>query len=736
MAYIVPSVLVQQVLANSGGVANTTPNLDACIIGPAYNVLTYTPGSLPSQVLTSAHSSLSTVGSGLVGSTILTVSSVAGFYVGDSILITGAGTSGQVLQTSIVSLAGNQVTLSTPILTAVVNTAVIKSGALTNTTADTTFGIPGQVPGQVVEPTSVNVWVSSALVETLNASFSINPSSNVITPVSTVVNLNSVTNTLLAEPGDKVVFSYTDNTVSPTVHVFTTSVYTLVTSSGVNGAITTIHLADTLPAALATQNVTVSIQRIFNDQAVLATNPLVAQPNLDVSTVGVSNTVTIKAGVSLIYGPVVSAKVFIAYRGLRTDLSNTVLTFNSPTDVLGQLGNITDANPLGLACDLAAANTTGRVRAIAVSSNDLQGYISALSVAEGERSYFLTPLTQDVSIIAAFKAHSINMSTPANAAWRITLANTAMPTTKDVGQYSVTFPSPTTSTITSVTGGFAMTDTSATFITDGVVPGDILHIVAGSGGALGPVTVLNVISNQQLQVNTVSAYTGVSYYITKIMTKSETAAAVASFSTTMGTSRVCHVQPDIVGVTVNGTTKYLPGYYLAAAVAGMGTGFAVQQGLTNVSVAGIVDLKNSNLQFQKADMNTMAAAGTMLFVQDTQGGVPYCRHELTTDMTTLNSRELLKVKELDYLSFFYIDILKGFIGSWNITASSLNTLRQTITAGSELLRSQSLPKVGPVLINYAITTLQQDPVNTDHVICVMTVSIGTPLNYIDLTLSV
>ena len=41
MAYVIPSVLVYQQLASNGGVANVTPDLDACIIGPAYNVVSY-----------------------------------------------------------------------------------------------------------------------------------------------------------------------------------------------------------------------------------------------------------------------------------------------------------------------------------------------------------------------------------------------------------------------------------------------------------------------------------------------------------------------------------------------------------------------------------------------------------------------------------------------------------------------------------------------------------------------
>jgi hypothetical protein len=195
-----------------------------------------------------------------------------------------------------------------------------------------------------------------------------------------------------------------------------------------------------------------------------------------------------------------------------------------------------------------------------------------------------------------------------------------------------------------------------------------------------------------------------------------------------------HVQPDTVGVTVNGVVKYLPGYYLCAALGGMVAGFPVQQGFTNVGVAGIADLKFSNFYFTRAQMNTMAAAGTFLFIQETQGSIPFVRHELTTDMSVLENRELLVVKNWDWLSYFYYDALQSFIGKWNITPDSLNTLRQTIISASELVKGQKLPKIGPPLLDYTIASIAQDPNNKDTVNINLNISVVYPMNYINLFL--
>jgi hypothetical protein len=628
-----------------------------------------------------------TTTTGLTGTTTatsntVTMASTTGLQVGDSVSIVGAGTASAVLTSTISAIVANtSITLTNAAVLTVVGTAVTK-----------------------------------------------------IVPV----NVNSTTNTLRAEPGDKVKLTYL--TLGSVATVFTSTIQTVVTSSGLNGSIVNFSLADSLPnsTVIAAQKVLVTVQKTYNDIQIPATNPLTSGSNLDV-TGSSSGNVIIKASVSLIYGKIITGDVFFGYSALRTDLSNRILTINDAADLIGQLEDITDKNPLGLAVQVALANTTGRIRAIAISSDDLAGYQAALAISEGERLYWLAPLTQDQSIIAVFKAHCIQMSTPANASWRLTLANTSMPLVQDVGPYSATLGNSNGgNNVTTASGlNFMLTASNATFITDGVTAGDsIVFHSATDGTQVGAHTVVSVISNQQLIVDTPSATTAINYHISRNMSKTQTATSVASVSSTNNTSRVIHVQPDLVGVTIEGVTKYLPGYYLCAGLAGMGAGFPVQQGFTNVGIAGIVDLKHSNFFFSKQELNSMAGAGTCLFVQDTQGGNPYCRHELTTDMSTLNYREILMVKELDFLSYFYVDKLKSFIGSWNITKSSLNTLRQTIVAGSELLKSQILPKIGAVLVAYNIVTLEQDPVNKDHVTCVVTVSVGTPMNYVDLTLVV
>lgn len=874
MAYIVPSVQVYQDLLNTGGVLNSTPDLEACIIGPAYNVLSYVPGNTSSQIKTAALSTASTTGSMESLNPELTVVSTGGFNVGDVVIVDGAGESGAPLQATILDISGNILTLDLVAGTTVTNATVSKSAKILDSTIANTFKLPGVRPGQVINSSSIKPWLNNARIQTLITGCETYYSSSlltVLTPsttgnitsgqqtltvttsrgfvigdyltvvgagaagatltakISNIVgntltvtpaagttvtgaavakvvptNLNSTTNTLKVEPGDEVIVTYTNT--SAVISTLTTQVRSLVTSSGLNGTITTITVNDMMPSLMSNQttgsitsgtgaltvgantgmangvrvlvrgagasgadlvatitnvsgtnitldtnagttvagaqviviaNTSVSFIKTYNNQQMPATRPITGGANFDTTNAGTLNEVTINSGSELVYGSVVSGDVFFSYSALRTDLSGTVLTINDVDDLEGQLGESTDENPLALGCSLALANTVGRVRAIAIDSNDLTGYLDALTVAEGERLYALTPLTQDVAILAAFKAHVEQMSTPENASWRVAVVNTAIPTTQTVGQYSSSFVNANSgnNTVTLVTGKYVLTASNATFISDGVVPGDLVNFTAATpSGQIGAHQILEVVSNQQLVISTTATSTAVSYYVSRSMTKTQSAEAVKAASEVFGSNRVWHIQPDTVGVSIQGVTKYLPGYYLCCGLAGMVAGFPVQQGFTNIGVAGIVDLKNSNFYFSKAELGTMAEGGTCLFVQETQSGIPYCRHELTTDVTVLEYREILVVKNWDYLSYFYYDKLKGFIGRYNITNDTINLIRQTIIAASELVKSKKLPKIGAPLLGYNITKLEQNAFNKDNLDCYMAISVVYPLNYLNLHL--
>lgn len=874
MSYIVPSVLVYQQLGNAGGVLNSTPDLDACIIGPAYNVLKYVSGDIPSLIKTAATSAATAVGTMAAASTTLTFTAASPFVVGDILFIPGATIGGTTLQAKVVTAGASSVVLDTAAGTAVTGVIVTKKGQIVSAGISNVFNIPNTKPGQVVETATLQTFVNNAVVQTLSTKFYAYSNSNVltITPASgtatttsasptvtavtnptqysvgdsvtitgagaagvdlvatilaiagttftlsvsagtavtaspmvknAIANISAATSTLLVEPGDTLSISYTDT--GSVARTFTSPV---VTVPNVTGNLSTLTVADVMPANMSVTTtlsalavaaatsvtltsatgfavgdriviagagaggtdlmttigsiasnvisglspgivtgvsagatvtraplVTVQTRKSFNNQLLPVTKPS-GGTNYVVDPVAA--TVTINPGPQIVYGLVITADVHVSYRALRTDLSGSVLVIANPADLLGQLGAVSVDNPLALGVQLALANTVGQIKCIAVASNDLQGYLNALDLSQGSRVYAMTPLTQDPAILAAVASHVAQMSVPAMKSWRMALLNTAIPSTTPIGPFSASLVNANggNNTIALSAGNYVLTASNATFISDGVTPGDVVTITASTGSptAVGTHIVQQVISNQQIVIDSPGAATAVSYYVTRTLSKSQKAAAVAATSKVFGLNRVVHIQPDTVGVNVGGVLSYLPGYYLACALAGMVAGFPVQQGFTNISVAGISDLKYSNFYFTRAQINTMAEAGTFLFIQDTAGGVPYVRHELTTDVSVLQYREVQQVKNWDFLSYFYLDKLSSFIGKYNITSDTIQTIRQTIVAASELLKSQKLPRIGSPLTDYQIVSLTPDPNNLDNLICQVKVKLANPLNYISLYL--
>ncbi len=875
MSYTVPSVLVYQELENAGGVANSTPDLEACIVGPAYNVLRYVPGSSASLVKTAATSAASSEGSMVAGSPVVTFAVIPPFSEGDNVVVAGAAdATGAPLAGKVISSAGVTLTLDVVAGATVVNAAVSKRGILVNPAISNVFNLPGQAPGQVIDNTSIQLYANTAKVETLATGFtgyagnnSINYStasgtgsataaSAVITGVTnptfyregdtvslaaagvaaatlvakivliaganftldvaastsapstpmtkvSISNVNSVTSTLMIEAGDEVEIDYTDTNSDP--QTFTTSVIKVTSGAGVIG---NVVVADVMPVAMCpattstasiaanatgfsltsstgfatgdtiiikgagaggadheavigtltgvvvsglTPNTVTAVtgsvavtkrarftfktRKLFNNQAIPAVKPLTSGANFSTANAIVDGTFTINPGPELIYGRLISGSIHAAYKALRTDLSASILAISDPDDNKGVFGEVSEDNPLALGVQIALANTTTRIRAIAVKSNDLEGYMSALELAEGERVYGLTPLTQDIAVCQAFALHAQQMSIPENASWRVAVVNTSIPTKVDVGSYSADIVNANSGNnfISVVAGKYVLTSSNSTFISDNTTPGDTLNITAGTGG-LGAVQIMEVISNQQVVVQALAVSTGVSFYITRTLSKTQRAAAVAAASRTFGSNRVIHVQPDTVVVTVGGRNVVVPGYYLCCALGGLIAGFPSQQGFTNIGVAGITDLTNSNFTFTRAQMNTMAEAGTFLFVQETSSSIPYVRHELTTDMSVLEYRELQQVKNWDFLSYYYYDKLKSFTGRWNITTDTISTIRQTINASSELLKTKKLPRIGAPLIDAVIDSIGQNPLNKDNLDARLKIKMPATLNYLNLYL--
>jgi hypothetical protein len=192
------------------------------------------------------------------------------------------------------------------------------------------------------------------------------------------------------------------------------------------------------------------------------------------------------------------------------------------------------------------------------------------------------------------------------------------------------------------------------------------------------------------------------------------------------------VWPDQVGE--GGVLQ--PGYYLAAALAGLASGVVPQQPLTNVEVAGFDDYSRSYKYFNETQLNRMAEAGVWIVTED-RDGTPYTRHALTTDNLGLNQREEMIRRNVDSMSYLFLRRLRPFIGRTNATQGMVQLLSNLITVTIDNLRTNgNTAEIGSQLVSGSIRTLRIHPLLRDRIEIVLDLVVPAPLNNIELHLVV
>ena len=408
-------------------------------------------------------------------------------------------------------------------------------------------------------------------------------------------------------------------------------------------------------------------------------------------------------------------KIYVSYKALRLDVSAAAATpvlgeYENTTDAQDQLGAATTDNPLSLGVYFALLNAPSRtVKGLGVSEvsatkpmGTLDAYTEALDFLEGQPVYSLVPLTQDPTVHQAFKTHVDSMSEAENRAERVLLFSQAFPS------YSVaeTLASGTTGNTGTFDGQasaeFATgVNLTAAGVQDAIDGGDTVYLVVsalstvddspdsvpGSQGLYGlEVTEVKTTDDFVLVLDASGAgvsanwdnLVDVNWTVfsggTAITAKSAQRDAVAAISENFADRRCFHVWPPQVIADVDGTSSVLDGYYLAAAVGGWISQKNPSQGLTNGTVAGFTGLRYSNNYFMESQLDLIAGGGTMIFVQDAPNGALKCRHQLSTDTSSIQYRELSITTAVDYTAWIFRQALTNQIGIFNITQSFLDSL--------------------------------------------------------------
>jgi hypothetical protein len=439
-------------------------------------------------------------------------------------------------------------------------------------------------------------------------------------------------------------------------------------------------------------------------------------------------------------------KVYVEYRAWLPTLCAEVNSMYDLSEIDNISGSLHPDNPLKWGVFKALSNSNGTAVSYmsvcdpTVSSN----WTTVITRIDGRSDvYGIVPLTRDKTVLDLFEAHVNSQSSAEFGRWRVLwvninqvseLAIVDSSSSSDGEEVLATLADdPLTSgtqyTYLQVPAG------NGFFVTNGVRAGDIvrfLYTTDGFGNATYTEFVVDAVVNEdtiRLQDGHAAAVNiAQKIEIWRNLTASEQADEI---SKTAGYSsrRVRAVWPDTVGS--GGIT--FEGFHLCAALAGLSSGVVPQQGLTNLAISGFDDISRTTDLFNRSQLNEMAGNGVWIVTQDLNSGDVYSRHAVTTaSYDNINEREEMITRNLDSISFFFLDTFSPYIGVSNITPDTLKILRAEANSAIQTLRSRYYTqRTGAQLIDGELTRLTQHTTLKDRVVSKVTLNLPYALNNIE-----
>lgn len=318
-----------------------------------------------------------------------------------------------------------------------------------------------------------------------------------------------------------------------------------------------------------------------------------------------------------------------------------------------------------------------------------------------------------------------------------------------------------------------LTVPSAHFVTDGVLPGDVLQMPhqPDLNDFSNPTSwvIDDVISETRIQVMNEGNDTSTVEYelphegfrgggsvvnqghlylrVVRNFTAAQQVTDMLATSHSFSSRRLVLAFPDLVDVVdlKDGSLPRLdadtptdadpqPGYYLSCCIGGQTAGQPSQQGFTFLGVNGIARIYNSGDHFSEEQLTELSNGGIYVFTQESLAALPSSIHEVTTDVSTLEFSEYMILKNFDYIAWTFLDVLMEFIGRWNVTDETIQFIAQAEQSCIDTLKSQRKPKIGAPLIDATIISTEVSDLSPDRVESYVEVQMPMTLNIIGLHL--
>lgn len=117
-------------------------------------------------------------------------------------------------------------------------------------------------------------------------------------------------------------------------------------------------------------------------------------------------------------------------------------------------------------------------------------------------------------------------------------------------------------------------------------------------------------------------------------------------------------------------------------------------------------------------------------IQHVPGSLPLCVHQLTTDPTALETGELSVVKNVDFISKFFLDLLEPFLGVYNVTDATRNAIFSAVNDGATDLKGRTQERIGPPLLSGTITDIHVSEFDASRIEIFFRGNVPKPLNTI------
>jgi hypothetical protein len=451
-----------------------------------------------------------------------------------------------------------------------------------------------------------------------------------------------------------------------------------------------------------------------------------------------------------------TALVYVSYKALRLDV-----TAAADVPLFYEIGNATQAvallgpapgNPLCIAALKAiAASPDAPIRVLGVSAvsgakpfGTETAYQEALAFLEAKKVYVVVVLTQDPVVGQYLQAHVDAMSEPDQKAERLGILNSQLPT-----HAQATVVASGTAGNTGTVAGDSTADFAgdADFSLAQAEAGDILVVTAKAGaqsyldsvdGTVGPLygaPILGIKAGDNFIIqfdgtDIPSSWNGmvdVSWTLYRpgpaISVAADQAEAVAKIAEGYADRRIIHVWPDSLTGPVDGVDSVLEGFYGGAVVGALIGAKGPADPLTNTNVPGFTGVKHSSGYFTRRQLNRIAGGGNLILAQDASGAPIYIRHQLTTDTSTIEKREISVTTALDYVAEVYRTTLGPQIGRVNITDNLLTDLAGKAESINAAMKDQR------ILRRASLLAISEDPESTDRLIFDVGVVSLVPNNY-------